>query len=320
MNTPIPANSTPAFLIACALFFFGTAFGSPPESNKNDSKAAPKAENAARNKPKAEKPKLVPLNPEGTVLVDKAAGKLLLKTKVVLRSGTLEMLCCKTKTKEHESILACDTEAAVVHAGMLLIGLTTGKPVDAENAPQGQEVDVVLVYKDAEGQEQRVRGQKWVRNMTQRFFIAKMPKLPEGVDLKGQELRHDAKLGELIWYGHMNEEQRDKFLALSKDAAFREAVNTFHKESAYVECTARFVFVGSGFYVDERTGEKFYKAEDGYLICVANFPAALIDVDMSSTDGNDGLLFEAYTERIPERGTPVVIEISAKKPADPKNK
>jgi len=73
---------------------------------------------------------------------------------------------------------------------------------------------------------------------------------------------------------------------------------------------ANWVFVGSGYYLDERTGKKAYIAEGGDLICVSNFPDSMLDLAIKSTDKqNEGLLFEAWTEPIPPRGTDVTMEL-----------
>ncbi|HAA61531.1 MAG TPA: hypothetical protein DCE39_11430, partial [Planctomycetaceae bacterium] len=73
--------------------------------------------------------KPVPLNPQGTVLLDRAGKRLLLKASVCARDRVLEMLCCLKRTKEHESILTIDASAAVVHAGLLALGARQGTPV-----------------------------------------------------------------------------------------------------------------------------------------------------------------------------------------------
>ncbi len=65
------------------------------------------------------------------------------------------------------------------------------------------------------------------------------------------------------------------------------------------------VFGGSGFWTDEKTGKRYYMAESGDFICLANFTTATLDVPIESTQANEGLLFEANTEQIPEPGTPV---------------
>ena len=66
-----------------------------------------------------------------------------------------------------------------------------------------------------------------------------------------------------------------------------------------------FVFAGSGFWEDPDTGEKIYQAESGDLICVSNFSTAMLDVPMESSMANSGLMFAAFTERIPEKDTPI---------------
>ena len=67
------------------------------------------------------------------------------------------------------------------------------------------------------------------------------------------------------------------------------------------------VFGGSGFWKDENTGEEHYQAEAGDLICVSNFPTAMLDLPIESSNEAGLLSFEPYTERIPPLGTPVTI-------------
>jgi hypothetical protein len=65
------------------------------------------------------------------------------------------------------------------------------------------------------------------------------------------------------------------------------------------------VFGGSGFWTDETTGERYYYADGGDLICLSNFSTATLDLPIESSQANDALLFSAFTERIPPRGTKV---------------
>jgi hypothetical protein len=67
------------------------------------------------------------------------------------------------------------------------------------------------------------------------------------------------------------------------------------------------VFGGSMFRLDEETNHRYYLAEGGDLICVSNFGSAMLDLPVASSDSNSGLLFEAFTERIPELGTRVLV-------------
>lgn len=72
------------------------------------------------------------------------------------------------------------------------------------------------------------------------------------------------------------------------------------------------VFAGSGFWTDPETGQEHYRAEGGDLICVSNFSSATLDLDIQSSATNDALMFEAFTERIPPRGTPVTLILTPK--------
>ena len=65
------------------------------------------------------------------------------------------------------------------------------------------------------------------------------------------------------------------------------------------------VFAGSGFWTDEMTGKKHYMANSGDLICVSNFPSATLDLPVESSQANASLMWVAFTERIPPRGTKI---------------
>jgi hypothetical protein len=80
--------------------------------------------------------------------------------------------------------------------------------------------------------------------------------------------------------------------------------------------TYPWVFAGSGFWQDEESGKEFYKAEAGDLICVSNFSTAMLDIPVESSQVNDGLMFEANTEKIPRLGTPVRVVLKPKKAGD----
>jgi hypothetical protein len=255
----------------------------------------------------------VPLNREGTVLLDKKGKRVLLKTHVVLRQGALELLCCLKQTKEHEAILSLDAKAYVVHTALLALGVNPGKPVrnvPEYEPPQGPKIEIFLNWTDDAGKEHRVKAQSWVREAINRFRIVKMEKLPAGVKLpKNAELRYDEKLKELTWYGPMTEAQRDEYRALSSDQAFRKAIDSFYEQSQPREMQADWVFAGSGTYTDEDSGKKYYLAEDGDLICVANFSSATLDVAIQSSASDSERNFEAYTDRIPPKETPVTVEL-----------
>lgn len=71
------------------------------------------------------------------------------------------------------------------------------------------------------------------------------------------------------------------------------------------EMKHHWVFGGSGFWTDQSTGEKYYHADGGDFICLSNFSTATLDLPIESSQANSALLFSAFTERIPPRGTKV---------------
>jgi len=300
-------------------FLFAGLLGLVSTLSANRGRDVSVARAAAPPKTSAEKPekaagKLVPLNPSGTVLLDKGGKRLLVKGEVVLRQGLLEMLCCPKQTKEHESVLSVDAQAYVIHTGLLALGAKAGQPVryfPKYTPPAGQRIDIFLQWSDEKGKPHRVAAQEWIRYAIHRFYGADLDKLPAGLEIpRESELRYDPKHHELSWYGPMKENERDSLLALSKDAAYRAAIGSFFERSQPRQMDAHWIFVGSSFFVDEQTGERFYEAEQGDLICVANFPGAMIDVAAeSSGSGESNLLFEAATDRIPPVGTAVTIEL-----------
>ena len=77
------------------------------------------------------------------------------------------------------------------------------------------------------------------------------------------------------------------------------------------------VFAGSGFWKDEDTGKEHYQANGGDFICVSNFPSAMLDLPIESSMANGELMFHAFTENIPPKGTKVrVVLIPRKKAAE----
>ncbi len=274
-------------------------------------------------RPAPEAPKTaVPLNPAGTALLDAKTKTLYVRGVVALREGALEMLLCKKNTKEHESIVAYDGKAYLLHGALVATGLETGRPVSFTpqfRPPTGRKLKIDIVWIDDDGKTRRTPAHEWVRHAIHRYFAEPLAALPAGLTLPTDtDLRYDAANAELSWYGPMTDAVRDRLLGLSRDAAYRKAVKSFYDKSQSRAMAADWVFVGSGFLVDEAEGHKAYLAESGDVICVANFPSAMIDVaEQSGAEGADTLTYEAWTERIPPQGTPVLLEISpvAEKPA-----
>ena len=241
---------------------------SVPADDPVDSVPAPDepaaTDNASEEEAQAEKDKLSPdipgltrLDKNGDLWIDPKRKIVVVDGRIALRQGPVEMFACPKRTKEHESIVAVNTKASFVHAALLAVGAKSGTPVQWDPKyvpPTGGKVEVLVLWKDKDGKNQKIRAQEWI-------------------------------------------------------------INTKTKKPM----TYPWVFAGSGFWVDEDTGMKYYHGDDGDLICVSNFATATLDIPVESSQENSNLLFEAATDKIPEKGTKVrlVLIPQAEKEAKP---
>lgn len=236
---------------------------------------------SADQKPAAEPPLPPPLvddpkslqrlHPDYPVWIDPQRRNVLVVGRICQRRAPLELFACLRGSKEHESVVVVDSKAYVVHAGLLAIGAEPGSPVRfvPEFQPaSGSEIEVTVVWEDESGRRRQARAQDWVRD------VAGMYSMFEGVVAN----------------------------------PFDEELNLDDQSAAWKGMEYPWVFAGSQFLKDDRTGQQYYQADgEGDLICVSNFPSAVLDVPIRSSDSNAALLFEAYTERIPALGTPVTL-------------
>ena len=69
--------------------------------------------------------------------------------------------------------------------------------------------------------------------------------------------------------------------------------------------TRTWVFAGSRVWTDPDTKQTYYLADGGDFICVSNFPEAMLDLPVKSSQSNAELMFTAFTENIPPLKTKV---------------
>ena len=67
------------------------------------------------------------------------------------------------------------------------------------------------------------------------------------------------------------------------------------------------VFSGSLFQKLQDGKNQYVADVTGEIIGVSNFPTVVLDLPMASTSENSGLLFQAFTEEIPDEGTEVTV-------------
>ena len=257
------------------------------EAEQSDKAALlPEPDPPAEEEPAAEPPLPPPLvddpeslqrlHPAYPVWIDPQRKHVLMVGRICQRRAPLELFACLRGSKEHESVVAVDTKAYVVHAGLLATDAEPGSPVQfvPEFRPaSGTEIDVTVAWEDESGRRRQARAQDWIRD------VAGIYSMFEGVVAN----------------------------------QFDEELNLEDQSAAWKDMEYPWVFAGSQFLKDERTGQQYYQADgEGDLICVSNFPSAVLDVPIRSSDSNAVLLFEAYTERIPPLGTPVTLILTPK--------
>ena len=260
-----------------------------------------------------------PLNPESTVLLDVAGGRVILRTDVACRDCLLEMLLVPEGNREHETILRIRSKAYVIHTGLLALGLEPGKPAQFSPefvAASGPEIDIEAVWVDDKGEVQRKPVQHWIRRNIHRYYSAPLSGPPPGLKLPYSNLRWDRFNSEILWYGPMSDAERDDLLSKWDKEEYQQVIRKFHKDSQSIPMTAKFVFVGSSMYKDEETGEEYYQAEGGHVICTSNFGDALLDVKEESSAADGSQSYEGWTEHIPPKGTPVLLMLKSAEKKD----
>ena len=74
------------------------------------------------------------------------------------------------------------------------------------------------------------------------------------------------------------------------------------------------VFAGSKLLVDPDDSAKiFYTANQGEVISISNFPDAMMDLPVKSSREASELQFVAWTDRLPPKGTVVLVKLSVQK-------
>jgi hypothetical protein len=114
--------------------------------------------------------KLVSLDKDDRIWLAADRKQVVLLGRVVFREGLLELLACRVRTKEHESILSVRVKPYLIHAGLLLIQAKQGKPMQSQTVgdktvvtpASGDRIDITLRWKDANNKTQECDAQNWV--------------------------------------------------------------------------------------------------------------------------------------------------------------
>src|SRR5689334_1218874 len=138
------------------------AYGDEPAKEPPPSPAAATSKSGLGDPPGATR-----LSPQHDVWIDPMRKIVIVDGEVCLREGQLEMFACLKQTKEHESILAVNTKAYMVHAALVALKADPGKPVQFDPKyipPSGPEIDITLLWVDKDGKKRQARAQDWIRD------------------------------------------------------------------------------------------------------------------------------------------------------------
>ena len=136
---------------------------------------------------------LILLNPQHRIWVTPDRKSVVMNSRVVLQEGFLELLACRTGTKEHESILAVRVEPHLIHAALIVVNARQGKPMQTSPvfAPAtGDRIDITLHWKDESGTQRKSPAQDWVWDMSISPEDAKKPMTTHWV-FSGSQMEQD---------------------------------------------------------------------------------------------------------------------------------
>jgi hypothetical protein len=159
-----------------------TVYADKPATSETGGEKADETESAAsstaESPPTTTPPKPVPklpepkgakrLSPVYDVWIDLKKGVVIVDGQVSLREGMLEMFACTRNSKEHESIVAVNSKAFLIHAALLRLGAEQGRPaqfVPKYRPPTGTEIEVTIEWLDERGKPRTARAQDWIKDI-----------------------------------------------------------------------------------------------------------------------------------------------------------
>ena len=192
---------------------------------------------------------------------------------ICLDKGSLEMVACTVKTKEHESLVVVHARPMHIHTALLLLGAKNGNPASrriideatrqwAESPPQGDPIEVFLVVKDAEGK------------MIERPVSDFISRSDEG-EQTGVEKTADEKKAE-------------KF-------------------------PSTFLFAGSLLLEDGDAPRKYLADSSGSVISISTFGDELLCLAGLQSQDNGALMWEINSDEIPKKDSKVILRLRPQK-------
>lgn len=279
-----PAEATPSEVI-------------PPQTTSADRTPAEASTDAPNAPAEAPAAPIEWLQFTPQIRIDRARGVIVCDIVSVLDVGFLEQYVCAVGTREHESLFVFEGKASELHAAMLLAGWTPGKPGSWREVPP-QPVDAAEKARPTE-EPQRLLSDPTAQN--QRFVAVP----PSGESLKITVELPDGSTHPLTY-----------FVRASPIGSSTSGETDGSAASAPMP-PSRFVFAGSRFRTDQRTGVERYIADgSGSIVGLVTFgdeTIAAVDVIPDQVSAAEPV-WEVFTERMPKPGTRWTLRIERAQP------
>lgn len=230
------------------------------------------------------------------IRIDRARGVIVCDIVSVLDVGFLEQYVCAVGTREHESLFVFEGKASELHAAMLLVGWTPGKPGSWREVPP-QPTDAAEKTRPTE-EAQRLSDPT---AQNQRFVAVP----PSGEALELTVVMPDGSTRPLTYFVRASPLGRPTTEDVSGEPT--KTPTPPH----------RFIFAGSRFRTDPRTGVERYIADgSGSIVGLVTFgdeTIAAVDVIPDQVSAAEPV-WEVFTERLPKPGTRWTLRIERARP------
>ena len=192
---------------------------------------------------------------------------------ICLDKGSLELVACTKKTKEHESLVVVDARPLHIHTALLLLGAKNGSPASRriideetrqweESPPAGDTIEVFLVVKNAEG--------KMIERPVSDFITR-------------------------------NDDPQDAAVEKSAD------------EKKAEKFPATFLFAGSLLLDEGKTPREYLADTSGSVISISTFGDELLCLPGLQSQENGALMWEINSNEIPVKDTKVILRLRPQK-------
>jgi hypothetical protein len=207
-------------LCLLASFFLAGCVDDGPATPKKETAAVPESPKTPAKKAKIGKNVYLEIQ-------DKQR-RVLVEAYVCLRKGALEQFLTRTRTKEHEAILAADVDARDIHTALLAAGAEAGKPVQFQpkyKPATGSMIKIRVTFEVA-GRRFEVPASKWIRDvksmkeMNQNWVFGGSQLYPDPMDATKKPY-YAANDGDIICVSNFDTAMLDLPIESSKDDSDR---------------------------------------------------------------------------------------------------